>query len=444
MRLLRLQQGLLGATAATCPVSIFAAQAFFGLALAAYLARLARRETTWQHLALDAPLLAFAVWTLLSAAFSPDPLASHQAAKKLVLFVLFYLAVDSCIAERVRERAVLAALLGALALALESVVQFFLLGFDTLERRPSGFLGHYMTAAGVEATALVLAVAYLAFGRRFSRPRRRDLLPLAGLMAAILVLALLERSGATVLPRRLFVAGVGATGAFFMLRRPGASPMAGVVLALATALASTWALLLSQTRNAWLGAVLGLAAVLVLRAPRALWLLGAGLVLLLASRPDRIVARLTFSDASSVDRYFMWQAGLDMILDKPVFGQGPGMILRTYPSYRWEGAPHPQQPHLHDNPLQIAAERGLPALVFWTFMMAALLGAALREARAKGGKAFEGPAAFGVLTTLLVAGIFEYNFGDSEVLMFTLVAAALPFAARRERAVRAPALARAA
>ncbi|HEY5907620.1 MAG TPA: O-antigen ligase family protein, partial [Vicinamibacteria bacterium] len=418
--MLRLQLGLFAATAATSPVSIFAAQAFFGLGLGVYLLRLARGETTRSQLALDGPLLAFAVWTLLSAAFSPDPLASHQAAKKLVLFALFYLAVDSCTDRRAREGVVDAALLGTLALSLESLVQFFFLGYDSLSRRPQGFLGHYMTAAGVEATGLVLAAAYLAFFPRVARPQRRDLAPVALLVVAIVVLGLLERASPAVLPRRLFVAALGLAGAFLMLRVPAARGMAGPVLACATALFSTWALVLSQTRNAWLGAVFGLAAVIVFRAPRALWLLGAGLVVLLASRPERIVARLTFSDASSVDRYFMWQAGVDMVLDRPVFGQGPGMILRTYPSYRWEGAPNPQQPHLHDNLLQVAAERGLPALAFWVWMMAVLLGKALAEARAGGRRGFEGPAAFAVLTTLLVAGIFEYNFGDSEVLMFAL------------------------
>ncbi len=141
------------------------------------------------------------------------------------------------------------------------------------------------------------------------------------------------------------------------------------------------------------------------------------------------MARLTWSDASSIDRYYMWQAGLDMIRDKPVFGQGPGMILRTYPDYRWAEAPNPRQPHLHDNALQIAAERGLPALAFWLWMMAVLVFGALREARtARARKRFEAPAALGALVTLIVAGVFEYNFGDSEVLMFTLIVAALPFA----------------
>jgi hypothetical protein len=33
---------------------------------------------------------------------------------------------------------------------------------------------------------------------------------------------------------------------------------------------------------------------------------------------------------------------------------------------------------------------------------------------------------------VLAAGLFEYNFGDSEVLMFVLLMSALPYALRRE------------
>jgi hypothetical protein len=34
----------------------------------------------------------------------------------------------------------------------------------------------------------------------------------------------------------------------------------------------------------------------------------------------------------------------------------------------------------------------------------------------------------------MTAGLFEYNFGDSEVFMFMLLVAAMPYALRRERA----------
>jgi hypothetical protein len=42
--------------------------------------------------------------------------------------------------------------------------------------------------------------------------------------------------------------------------------------------------------------------------------------------------------------------------------------------------------------------------------------------------------ALGALAAVLVAGLFEYNLGDSEVLMLTLLVTAVPFALQRERA----------
>ena len=66
-----------------------------------------------------------------------------------------------------------------------------------------------------------------------------------------------------------------------------------------------------------------------------------------------------------------------MVLDKPVFGQGPGMILAVYPRYRWPEAPNPRQPHLHNNLLEVAAERGLPGLAFFLWWAVAALAAAL-------------------------------------------------------------------
>ena len=37
------------------------------------------------------------------------------------------------------------------------------------------------------------------------------------------------------------------------------------------------------------------------------------------------------------------------------------------------------------------------------------------------------------MTSMMVAGLFEYNFGDSEILMFIMMASALPYALRREQ-----------
>ena len=80
------------------------------------------------------------------------------------------------------------------------------------------------------------------------------------------------------------------------------------------------------------------------------------------------------------------------------------------------------------SPLQIAAERGLPALAVWLwFLVVAVrelsLGLRRQESRAL---AAGGLAA---MASMLAAGMFEYNFGDSEFLMLFLVMVTLPAAA---------------
>ena len=433
----RAQLGLTAAVAATCLVSIFAAQIALTLAVAVYLARILQRRTRFEHLALDAPILAFSIWTLLSASFSSDPVASHESAKKLVLFALFYLGVDTLRDEDDRERVVDAALLGGVVLAAGSLLQYYFLGFDTLDKRPRSFLGHYMTASGLVMGALVLAAARLAFRRAPLRPpTRADLVRLAGLAAALAVLTVLGAVDVfAVEGERLLVAALVAAAVYMAVSR-GPWPTAGTGTTLAALVIplAAWALLLSRTRNAWLGTLVGLAVVALLRAPRALLLVPAAMAAVLVLRPAPVIERLTVTDASSRDRYYMWQAGIDMILDKPVFGQGPGMILIRYPGYRWAEAPNPQTPHLHDNALQIAAERGLPCLVMWLWLVAAAMADAYREAR-RGlfGAGWVAGGGLAVLAAVMTAGLFEYNFGDSEVLMFTLLVAAMPYALRRER-----------
>jgi len=437
----RAQRGLVAAVAATCLVSIFAAEILLALGVAVFLARLWRRSARLERLPLDGPFLAFAVWSILSAAFAPDPLAAHRSIKQLVLFSLFYLAVDTLPREDVRERVLDVALLGGVVLAAGAILQYCFLGFDTLQHRPRSFLGHYMTASGLVMGVLVVAAARLAFRRGAPpRPASRDLKALAVVATAMAVLTLLQRLDLfAVEAERLFVAALTAAAAAMALAR-GSWPdrATGTLLALLAVPLCTAALLLSLTRNAWLGTLAGLATLAFLRAPRALWLLPAGAAALVVAGPERVLDRLTVTDASSRDRYYMWQAGIDMIRDKPVFGQGPRMIQAVYPAYRWPEAPNPVTPHLHNNALQIAAERGLPCLVWWLWLVAAVLGDAWRETRRGAfGPGWGAAATLALVVAILVAGLFEYNFGDSEILMFLLLVSSLPYALRRQRAAAA-------
>lgn len=444
MSLERAQLALLAATATAVPVSIFASGILLTLSIAVFAARLVRREVRLERTPVDTPLLALAVWTLLSASFAADPARSHQDAKKLLLFAVFYLGVATLAQAGPRERVLSAALVGGLALAALMVAQHLFLGFDRLERRPHGFLGHYMTASGVTMVVLLLATARLAFGPR-PRPRARDLWLPGLVLLGVALVAALDATPFAKHATRLFVAALVLGSGRLALAGGRVARDAEALLPLVVAPAAAWALVVSQTRGAWIGAVLGLVTIAALRRPRLVALVAAGVVLVVALRPASLTGRLTLGDASSVDRFYMWQAGVDMVLDRPVFGQGPGMIRSAYPRYRWPEAPNPQQPHLHNNPLQLAAERGVPGLAFFLWWATVATLAALGEARRGRALAPAAPAtaaAVGTLAALAAvfsAGLFEYNLGDSEVLILVLLVTAVPFALRRERTAAAPA-----
>ncbi|HSD27656.1 MAG TPA: O-antigen ligase family protein [Vicinamibacteria bacterium] len=455
MNLERTQLGLLAALAATLPVSIFASETLLALSLAVLAARLAAGRLRLLRTPVDTPLLALVVWTLLAASFAQDPARSHEDAKKLLLYALFYLAVEVLAREEDREPVLQAALLGGLALAGLMVAQHLFLGYDRLDRRPPGFLGHYMSASGATMGVLVLAVGRLALG-----PGSGDSGPSAagdgglpaaerrawwaGLWLPALVLAgvggvaAAAAAGHAVPVTRACVAALAVLAAALSLWRGLAARAAAAALPVAVVPVAAWALVVSQTRSAWIGALVGLSVLCVLRAPRFLWLVAATTAAFLVLRPAAVTERLTLGDASTSDRIYMWQAGLDMVLDRPVFGQGPGMVLVVYPRYRWPEATHPMQPHLHNNFLQVAAERGVPGLVFFLWWAAAVFVAAIRETR----RAAAGPpgprwaagGALAALAAVFAAGLFEYNLGDSEVLMLVLLLAAVPFALRQRRA----------
>jgi O-antigen ligase len=96
---------------------------------------------------------------------------------------------------------------------------------------------------------------------------------------------------------------------------------------------------------------------------------------------------------------------------------------------------NPTNPHLHNVPIQIAAERGIPALLAWLCFVGVAAVTLWRQMRAKVAPDVAG-AGLAALVGMLAAGLFEYNFGDSEFMMLLLGLITLPFAAR-ERATPA-------
>ena len=123
-------------------------------------------------------------------------------------------------------------------------------------------------------------------------------------------------------------------------------------------------------------------------------------------------------------------SGADTVRSGTVTGVGPDMVMELYPVYRDKTAVKQLAVHLHNVPLQIAAERGVPALVLWLGFIVVLVRGYFR--RSDGASwIFLSNAGLACVAAMLAAGMFEYNFGDSEFLMLFLLLVTLPYAAVR-------------
>jgi O-antigen ligase len=137
-------------------------------------------------------------------------------------------------------------------------------------------------------------------------------------------------------------------------------------------------------------------------------------------------------DPTNRDRVAMLREGARMVAASPMTGMGPNMVERVYVRFRDPEAVERVNPHLHNVPMQIAAERGLIALGAWLwFVGSAAVGLVgiLRRGRSK----VLAATGLGAIAGMLGAGMFEHNFGASIFLMFFLVLLTLPFAAERQR-----------
>lgn len=189
----------------------------------------------------------------------------------------------------------------------------------------------------------------------------------------------------------------------------------------------TLALLLTFTRSAWLGWVVGVAVLLILKRPRALAYAVPLLVLFITFMPlplfSRMVSSFDLQQSSNLDRIRMAQAGIEIIKDYPLLGVGPANIKEVYPLYRRHDAPRFRIPHLHNNILQLWAERGIVALAAYVAFNVLFLRHCARAWR--GAESRFAEVGVAVAVGLAAAGMFEFNFGDTEVFWALLDVCAL-------------------
>ena len=371
------------AFAAALQVSIGAAHVLLTITAVLWLVLVVRNGERIEVPGMFWPLAAYGGATFVAAYFSVDQGVSFRDTKQLVLFLIIPIAYRLLPGSRSLTAVDVIITVGAIE-AVIGIVQYAILNFDHLGQRVQGSLTHYMTYSGVLMLVACTAAARIMF-------RRQDRAWASLVMPALLV-----------------------------------------------------ALALTMSRNAWVGVCVGIGLLLLLRDFRLVALLPAVAALFLAVAPAPLTERLysTFSltDPTNRDRVAMMKSGVRIISDHPMTGVGPDSVRLVYPRYRDAGAERQLNPHLHNVPLQIAAERGLPALLIWLWFIAVLVRDLIRKTRTSPLRSLP-TAALAAVVAMLAAGMFEYNFGDSEFLMLFLLLVTLPYAADRVPATPAPAVA---
>ena len=356
--------------------SIGFSQIFTGLALIFCFPALLRDEQKLFKNKFLFPILAFILLSFLCVVFSLDPGESLWNARNLLMLIVIPVTIVI-----IRDEADLRWMLfaigsGAVVTSFWGLIQVITRtgrGDDGL--RLTGILGHYMTAGGIlmMVTVMMITVALFAKEKIY----------------------------------RQFAISFAA--------------IAGI------------ATLLTQSRNSYLGLAAALLFVLVKWRKGIIYLLPFILSLVVLLSPPMIRERMykvvDLEDRSVQTRLYMAKTGMNIIADFPLFGAGLNQIENIYDRFKLPEDPG-NVPHLHNNFLQIAAERGIPALLAWLAYIILLYRSLIRiynNERSSEWLRIAAIGCMGAIIAMVIGGMFEYNFGDSEVLMHFLLVTSLPF-----------------
>jgi len=357
-------------------ISISIVQIFLTLALLSWLLLLLQKKRRLAFPSFFWPLLVYAWLSLVSSIYSVNTEISFKDSRELLLYSLI-LIVFTAFTRRDDIELLFVALLGSGFINTAYSIAYFIFKADP-GQRVKGFMGHYMTQAGLLILFGAVAMGFIFLGRG-----RQRLLWAAGLAL------------------------------------------------------SSIALILTLTRSGWIGLAVALCVGLLLWKPKTLILVPvlAGLVFFVSPKPvkDRALSIFSFREFSNMARVEYIRAGIKIIKDFPWLGTGPDTVDMVFqnPKYGLEES-YKRNVHLHNNIIQIAAERGIATLLAWlTFVVTAFVSLArLVKKRAKGLLA-PAAGALAALAAFIAAGFFEYNFGDSEVSTLLLFIITIPFALER-------------
>lgn len=374
-------------------VSIAACQILMGAALGAIL--ISRERLRLPPIAL--PLGLFVLWTLIAVAVSDDPRAGLPQVKKFFVYLMLPI-IFTAIRRTEDIRHLIWWWAAAASLSgLWSFVQFWTKRQNALAQnsdfylvyvgdRVTGLMSHWMTFGAVQMTVLSLLLSVLLFSRP---PRYRW-------------------------------------------------PAIAAVAVISASIAIGW------TRSVWLATAIAVMYLVAIWRPKYLLLTPLLLIVGWCIAPASVRARVIsiyqpHGDLdSNLHRNITRRVGIEMIKAHPWFGIGPEMPGKEFDRYLppdiKKPLPHGFYGHLHNVYLQLGAERGIPALIAFLWMIGKMLTDWWRRARsyvtAENRAILHGCIA--AVVAILFEALFEHNLGDSEVLTIFWVVVAWGYCAWQE------------
>jgi len=396
----------------TLQISIAASQAFLAGAGVLYVVYLLRARPPVLFIPIKLPLALFCGLSLLSVFWATSPTAGWFAVRKLDLFLIWLFAINLVASVQHLRRLLQGLFLVSLLASLVAIAQFVIQYRDLRAHHPGelyhmltstridGFMGHWMNFGGQQMLVFVFLLAFLLLsgGRNLKiEPRNSE---------------------------------KGPRVSSFEFRT---SVFWWTVLAVVGV-----SIILNFTRGVWLGCFLGGIYLFARWKPK--WLLALPVLLVLGylGAPPLIRERIHLAMHPSQEpalsiRLEMWGVAIKMIRAHPWVGVGPNNIEEVYDLYLPPGKT-PElgyHSHFHNDYLQFGAERGLPCLASWVWLMAALGWYTWKVRRKLSVHRWIADASLAALIAFLIEGCFEFNFGTSPVLMLFLFITSAPFIAAR-------------
>ena len=326
------------------------------------------------------PLAVFLLISVISSLLSGDPADAFGNMKNYLLFVTVWLAASLAADRKVRERIYIVLLISGAGSALYGIIIYLMgKGRGGLHRTPGTF-SNEMTFGGIMMLLLSLYVA-VSIAPRIPKKMR--------------------------------------------------------IFSMAAAAVSFGALVLTQTRSSWLAMfVSGIVILTVLRRrwiPVYLAVLTALVLLGPSAYRERISTMFDPQFRTNIQRINMIRGGTSIFREHPVIGTGPVDLGDIYREHMPPGAVYVHG-HMHNIFLHVAVTLGATGLAAFVWLLAAMfriVGRNLRLDLPPPDRALVA-GSLGAMTGFIVNGMFDWNFGDAEVLTMMLIIVGLNAALFRE------------